>query len=96
MLKQISTIADPESNKPLTATQIALRQANLATAQRQLEDSRVALAAAAADVLKTRREVDEVAIGALEGVKFGTVARGASAEATYLALMAETMGEKLR
>lgn len=89
-------IADPEFNKPLTATQISLRHANLATAQRQLEDSRVALAAAAADVLKTRREVDEVAVQALEGVKFGTVARGASAEAVYLALVAETMGEKLR
>lgn len=47
-------------------------------------------------MLKTRREVNEVAVRALEDVKFGTVARGASAEATYLALVAESMGEKLR
>lgn len=89
-------IADPVSNKPLTATEISLRHVELATAQRQLENSRVTLAAAAADVLKTRRKVDEVAIRALEGVKFGTVARGANAEATYLSLVAESMGEKLR
>lgn len=80
----------------LSTTQISLCHANPATAQRQLENSRVVLAAAAADVLKTRRGVDEFAIGALEGVKFGTVTRGASAEATYLALMEGTMGEKLR
>lgn len=96
LLNQLSAIAHPESSKPLTATQISLRRESLATAQHQLEHSRIALADAAADVLKTRREVDEAAIRALEGVKFGTVARGANAEATYLALVAECMGEKLR
>lgn len=96
LLNQLSLVADPDSNEPLNANQISLRRANLAIAQRQLDDSRVALAAAARDVLKTRREVDEAAVQALEGVKFGTVARGANAEATYLALLAESMGEKMR
>ncbi|MCJ1462450.1 hypothetical protein MMC07_001051 [Pseudocyphellaria aurata] len=96
VLNQLSAIADPESSKPLTATQISLRHESLAIAQHQLEDSRITLADAAADVLKTRRDINEAAIRVLEGVKYGTVARGANAEATYLALVAECMGEKLR
>ena len=43
-----------------------------------------------------RRKVDEEAVTALEGVKFGTVARGMSAEVGYLAVVAEGMAEKLR
>lgn len=47
-------------------------------------------------MLETRRAVDDAAVRVLEGVKFGTVARGVSAEAGYLALVAEAMAEKSR
>lgn len=96
LLAQLSRIADPESATPLTTAHISARREALFTAQRELDESRISLAAAAGAVLETRCAVDEAAVRALEGVKFGTVARGASAEAGYLALAAEGMAEKSR
>lgn len=73
-----------------------MRKGTLDSAQRELNEKRLALAATAGEVLGLRREIDEVAVRVLEGVKFGTVARGVGAEVGYLAKIAEGMGEKLR
>lgn len=61
-----------------------------------MDQGRIQVAELAGEVVGLQREIAESTVRVLEGVKFGSVARGAVAEAGFLAKLAEGMGEKLR
>lgn len=61
-----------------------------------MDKGRIKVAELAGEVVGLQKEIAESTVRVLEGVKFGTVARGVLAEAGFLAKLAEGMGEKLR
>lgn len=62
----------------------------------EVDKGRIKVAELAGEVVGLQREIAENTVRVLEGVKFGSVARGVVAEAGFLAKLAEGMGEKLR
>lgn len=61
-----------------------------------MDKGRIQVAELAGELVGLQREIAESTVRVLEEVKFGSVTRGAVAEAGFLAKLAEGMGEKLR
>lgn len=96
LASSILNIADPLAKKPCTVDQISTRKKELKAAEQKLHHARLSLASALSAVSETQREVFDTSIKALEGVKYGSAARSATAEAGYFATVAEGLDEKLK
>lgn len=93
---QIFRLADPSAKKPCKVRQISERKGALRTSEEKFHYARLNLAAAKSAISEIHREIFETAIKALEGVKYGSAARSANAEAAYFATVAEGLDEKLK
>jgi len=96
LASSILEVADPLAKKPCTVHQISTRKRELKATEEKLHHARLDLAAAVSAVSETKRKVFETVIKALEGFKYGSAARSASAEAGYFATVAEGIDEKLK
>jgi len=96
LASSILKVADPLAKKPSTVDQISTRKKELEANEEKLHHARLDLAAAVSSISETQREVSDTSIRALEGVKYGSAARSVSAEAGYIATVAEGLNEKLK
>lgn len=94
--KHLSAIAADPPTSLLSADEIAQRKKKLDRDKTEVDKGRLQVAELAGELVGLQREIAESTVRVLEGVKFGTVARGVVAEAGFLAKLAEGMGEKLR
>lgn len=94
--KHISALAADTPTSLLSAEEIAQRKEKLESDKTEVDKGRIKVAELAGEVIGLQGEIAESTVRVLEGVKFGSVARGAVAEAGFLAKLTEGMGEKLR
>lgn len=94
--KYLSALAADPPNSLLSADEIAQRKEKLGRDKTEVDKGRIKVAELAGEVVELQRKIAESTVRVLEGVKFGSVARGVVAEAGFLAKLAEEMGEKLR
>ena len=80
----------------LSANEIAQRKEKLERDKTEVDKGRIQVAELAGQVVGLQREIAESTVQVLEGIKFGSVARGVVAEAGFFAKLAEGMGEKLQ
>ena len=89
-------VADSSNNRLCTVDQVSRRKDELRTLGEKLHNARLELATATTKVSDVERETIAVIIKALEGVKYGSVARSVAAETGYFATVAEGLDEKLK
>lgn len=94
--KHLSALAADPPTSLLSADEIAQRKKKLERDKTEVDKGRIQVAELAGEVVGLQREIAESTVRVLEGVKFGSVARGVVAEAGFLAKLAEGIGEKLR
>lgn len=94
--KHLSALAADPPTSLLSADEIAQRKKKLERDKTEVDKGRIEVAELAGEVVGLQREISEGTVRVLEGVKFGSVARGVVAEAGFLARLAEGIGEKLR
>jgi hypothetical protein len=96
LASSILKVADPLAKTPCTVDLISARKKELKATEEKLHHARLDLAVAISTISETQGEAFELGIKALEGVKYGSAARSASAEAGYFATVAEGLDEKLK
>lgn len=93
----LATMIDPDnppSGADLTSSINKLKD-SISSSQSTLAESRLSLAQEASNLHELYRQVIERSIRILEQTMHGSVARGAKAEADYLALVSEGMNKKV-
>lgn len=96
LASQLLRLPDASTKKPCTVEQIQTRKKKLQESEEKLHNARLDLALAVSRIQEAQREIADTSIKSIEGVKYGSAARSAMAEAGYFATVAEGLDEKLR